>query len=107
VLAAGCSSALTTWVSAVPEVVQRGTEPGDLDIARLARMGGFGLLFYGPYQCAARQTTPVTGRVTVERCRCTGRALQVSHRRCPTGSTGTARWTASSPPGAYPTSSPR
>ncbi len=101
-LAAGCSSAPTTLVSAVPEVVQRGTEPGDLDVARLARMGGFGLLFYGPYQCAAQQTTPVTGRLPLER---TGQAL--SHMRCPTGSTGTARWTAFFPPGAYPTSSPR
>ena len=26
--------------------------PGGIDAARLARMGGFGLLFYGPYQCA-------------------------------------------------------
>lgn len=33
---------------------QQGSAPGDLDAARLARMGGFGLLFYGPYQCAAQ-----------------------------------------------------
>ena len=44
-------------------VTQQGTVgvPGGIDAARLARMGGFGLLFYGPYQCvtppASRETT--------------------------------------------------
>ena len=101
---AGCSSTHTALVSAVPAATQRGTEPGDLDVARLARMGGFGLMFYGPYQCAAQQSMPGTGGLPLK---CTGRALQLSYRRRVAGSTGIARWIAFSPPGAYRTSSPR
>lgn len=46
-------------------VTQQGSVgvPGGIDAARLARMGGFGLLFYGPYQCA---TPPASLRTTLK-----------------------------------------